>query len=305
MRIERYDTLTAALRTSLAGLVEEAAAAGQELGEAKAAQLTEEEPRWSGVVAWEGAAAVGYAHVRWGRPGEVPAASTELLVHPDREDATAIAGGLLGHVRALAAAAGGGTLFVWAHRVRDPGHTLPAAAGLDVQRQLAVMDRELGTPPPPGTAPEGVTLAPYRPGPDDDELLRVNNAAFSGHPEQGGWDAATLRERARRSWFDPDDVILAWRDGRLLGFHWTKLHRRDPGAPAGEVYVLAVAPDAQGLGLGRLLLRTGLAHLHARGCRTALLYVDLASAGAVRLYESEGFAIRHLEVCYAEDVAPA
>ena len=41
--------------------------------------------------------------------------------------------------------------------------------------------------------------------------------------------------------------------GRLLGSHWTKVHPAgDAGAePVGEVYVLGVDPDAQGLRLGR------------------------------------------------------
>jgi mycothiol synthase len=70
------------------------------------------------------------------------------------------------------------------------------------------------------------------------------------------------------------------------------------------VYVLAVHPRAQGLGLGRSLLRAGVRHLYDRGCREAVLYVDCANTGAVGLYESEHFVHRYREVCYERLVAP-
>ena len=68
-------------------------------------------------------------------------------------------------------------------------------------------------------------------GPDDDaELLRVNNAAFAWHPEQGGWTVADIAERRGEPWFDPGGLFLALDEqtGKLLGFHWTKVHDRSP-----------------------------------------------------------------------------
>ncbi len=45
--------------------------------------------------------------------------------------------------------------------------------------------------------------------------------------------------------------------GKLLGFHWTKVHNTD----LGEVYVVGVDPAAQGRGLGAALTLVGLHHL--------------------------------------------
>jgi mycothiol synthase len=124
----------------------------------------------------------------------------------------------------------------------------------------------------------------------------VNARAFATHPEQGAWTLEDVRLREAESWFDPAGLLLAWRGdpddgGQLLGSHWTKVHPAgDVGdQPVGEVYVLGIDPDAQGMSLGRALTDLGLAHLRARGLTEVLLYVEEDNAAAVRLYESRGF----------------
>jgi mycothiol synthase len=113
----------------------------------------------------------------------------------------------------------------------------------------------------------------------------VNAAAFALHPEQGRWSAADLRAREREAWFDPAGFFLARRAGRVIGFHWTKIH---PDG-AGEVYVLGIDPDAQGGGLGAALLTIGLDYLRRRGCPRVLLYVDDSNTAAMGLYQRYGF----------------
>jgi mycothiol synthase len=143
-------------------------------------------------------------------------------------------------------------------------------------------------------------VRPFRPGRDEDAWLRVNAAAFAHHPEQGAWTAEDLRLREAEPWFDPAGFLLAWRGdpddgGVLLGSHWTKVHPPGsvggaaPDEPVGEVYVLGVAPEAQGLRLGGALTDLGLAHLRRRGLGQVLLYVDEDNPAAVRLYERRGF----------------
>lgn len=301
----------------LLAVVEEAEGA-HPLGERKRIQLAADAQDWTGVLARaDSGELIGYAHLRWrsAEPastdtGSRPRATVETAVHPSHDDPDGLTKTLLDEARAAVARAGGGLIHAWAHRVTDPAATTIAHAGFTVDRVLAVMTRDLPRRPEVSSPPEGVHLRPYQPGPDDAELLRVNNVAFAGHPEQGDWDADTLAQRRALQWFDPRGVLLAWRDNELLGFHWTKRHA--PGAgdalrvtsdeetPVGEIYVLAVHPEAQGLGLGRLLLEAGLAHLYDRGCRLVLLYADTAQTGPMGLYTSEGFTTRHYEVCYAE-----
>lgn len=282
------------------------------VGEHKYAHLAAGASDWTGALAYDGDMLVGYAHIRWNAATARPRAAAEVVVRPDRADCEELAFRLLDTTRALVARTGGGLLYLWVRRVTDARTTLAARAGFTVQRELLLMTRALPARPPVPPPPEGVVLRTYRPGPDDDELLRVNNAAFAEHPEQGGWDRTMLAERRALDWFSAEGLVMAWRGERLLGFHWTKWHGHDaeevpPAAhePVGEVYVLAVDPPAQGLGLGRALLAAGLAHLHDRGCRQAILYVDAAHHGPVALYRSAGFATDHMEVCYEEHVPAA
>jgi mycothiol synthase len=135
---------------------------------------------------------------------------------------------------------------------------------------------------------------------DDAELLRVNAAAFAWHPEQGGWTEADITERRGESWFDPAGVFMAVdeRTGKLLGFHWTKVHSGD----LGEVYVLGVDPAAQGRGLGATLTLIGLHHLAERlsgsAQPTVLLYVEGDNSAAVKTYRRLGFEVFSVDAAY-------
>jgi mycothiol synthase len=177
-----------------------------------------------------------------------------------------------------------GPLAAWSHGNHPGAAALAARHGFDRVRDLWVMRRP-ARPAPAPRIPSGVTIRGYRDG-DRDQLLRVNAAAFASHPEQGAMDAADLAARMAEPWFDPDDLLVAVDpDGRLLGFHWTKVHSRE----VGEVYVVGVAPEGQGRGLGRLLTAEGLHHLAERGVDHVHLYVESDNTPAIAVYEKAGF----------------
>lgn len=226
-------------------------------------------------------------------------AMAELVVHPHarrRGLGTALA-------RAALAKTDGRTRF-WAHGTLTPARATASALNLVAVRELLQMRRplrDLTEPVRPDSLGE-VRIRTYAGRSDDAELLRVNNAAFSYHPEQGGWTERELEERRAESWFDPAGLFLASdRNDRLLGFHWTKVHS-DP-AGLGEVYVLGVDPVAQGSGLGQLLTSIGLASLAQRLAGmpdpTAMLYVESDNAAAVRTYEKTGFTVYSVDTAYA------
>lgn len=282
------------------------------VGEHKYAHLLRGGDAWVGVLAYDGERLVGYAHTRWNAPGAHPRMAAEVVVLPggDGPEAGAdVERQLIEELRRVLARAGGGSLFLWQHRVAEPAETVPARLGFAVQRELAFMTRPLAQAPPDPAPPAGVALRAFRPGVDEDAFLEVNNAAFVGHLENGDWTRADLAERTARDWFSANDLLMAWRGDRLTGFHWTKWHAHDSDEapahePVGEVYVLAIHPDARGTGLGRYLLRAGVRHLWARGCHAAILYVDCANEAAVALYQAEGFTEESREICYEDRVEP-
>ena len=138
--------------------------------------------------------------------------------------------------------------------------------------------------------PEGVEVFPFVPGRDEQAWLEVNNGAFFDHPENGRWNLEILENRMKQSWFSPDELLMAWDDAGLAGFCWLK---RADGE--GEIYVVAVAPRVQGVGLGRALVEQGLAVMRQNGDWVAFLYVDAGNHRALNLYRSLGFVVDHVD----------
>lgn len=255
----------------------------------------------------DASAVVGYAQLT-GTGDEATAELVVLPSHRRRGHGTAL-------VRAVLDAEPG--VAVWAHGDLPGARALADGLGLARTRELLKMRRRGADGPtlPDPTPSEGIetgTLAEAAsedgsrwPGMDArEEFLRVNNAAFSWHPEQGGWTREQLDDRLAVDWVDPGAVFLAVdasaETPRLAGFHWTKTVA-EPGEPVeGEVYVVAVDPDEQGRGLGGLLTAIGVAHLEDRvGAESVVLYVEGHNTAAIRTYEKLGFAVEHRDVTYA------
>ncbi|MCH6161084.1 mycothiol synthase [Streptomyces marispadix] len=239
---------------------------------------------------------VGYAQLEDTDPVEPP--TGELAVHPSHRGR--------GYGRQLGQALlkeSGKRLRVWAHGGHPAARHLAQVLGLSLFRELRQMRRPLteGGPQsapalPEPVLPEGVTVRTFRPGEDDEEWLALNASSFAHHPEQGSLTQRDLDDRKAQPWFDPSGFFLAEREGRLVGFHWTKVHSAEQ---LGEVYVLGVAPEAQGTGLGKALTAIGLRHLERdRGLPTAMLYVDADNLAAVNVYEGLGFTTYETDLMY-------
>jgi mycothiol synthase len=250
---------------------------------------------------------VGYAYLdppSGEGEGEV---TGELVIHPEHRR-QGLGRALTGE---LAVAAGGHVLRLWAHGDLPAAAALARTAGFERFRALWQMRRSLGEPltqPLEGPAlPAGRALRTFVPGQDEDEWLKLNGRAFAKHPEQGSWTRHDLELREREPWFDPAGFFIAERDGRMTGFHWTKVHDlggdrggRPPRSQQslGEVYVVGVDPDEQGSGLGRALTLAGLRHLRDLGVGQAMLYVDEDNVPAIRMYEGLGFTRATVDAMY-------
>lgn len=248
-----------------------------------------------------GAAPIAYAQASAANE----ASAVEMVVDPSYRDRLAEFGPeLVAELTAAVAADGGGAIDWWIH-----GDTamerLAERSGFTVVRRLHEMRRTL-----PADRRAAVATRAFVVGRDEAEWVAVNNRAFAGHAEQGGWTVDALQRREREAWFDPEGFRIHDRDDRMAAFCWTKVHQ--PTAyeqrPIGEIYVIAVDPDFHGLGLGTQLTLAGLDHLSARGLDLVTLFVDAANTAAVGLYEGLGFAVHasstahHLELERSADV---
>ena len=222
----------------------------------------------------------------------------ELVVHPDHRRhgvATRLAEALVDKV-------GDGKLRVWAHGDHPAAARIAERAGFERARELLVLHVDVRDWPEP-TLPDGVTLRTFVPGQDEQAVIDVNARAFDWHPEQGALTVEELRATEAEDLFDAAGFFLAERDGRVIGFHWTKVHPaeedRFDGEPVGEVYVVGVDPRAQGGGLGKALTLAGLRHLRERGLQHVILYVEGDNAPALAVYERLGFTRFAVDVQYA------
>ena len=262
---------------------------------------------FAGLVAWEEGHdhPVGYAQVSRGAGSW----ALEFVVDPHHR----VPGNRIGMDLAKAAAdviasEGGGHVHMWINQPRPLHYDIAASIGLSPGRVLYQMRRPLPVEAavrPDELEPPFRTRA-FRVGEDEDAWLEVNNRAFHWHPEQGGWDLATLKQREAEPWFDPDGFLLHEdAESRVDGFCWTKVHARTH-PPLGEIYVIAADPEAKARvpALGRRLVLAGLDHLAAQGLRDGMLYVDAENTRAVKLYVDLGFVINHLDQAFVGDIPP-
>jgi mycothiol synthase len=261
------------------------------------------DPRARNLLLYSQRELAGYAHLDPTDPVEGP--SGELVIHPAHRGQ----GMGLELTRALVAEAGHQPLRLWAHGDLPAATRLATAAGFGRVRALWQMRRSLQARLGRPQLADGLTIRTFEAGRDEDQWLAVNSKAFSRHPEQGGWTRVDLDQREREPWFDPDGFFLAERGGRIVGFHWTKIHGRaaettDHGhEPIGEVYVVGVDPAERGGGLGRALTVIGLRYLRSRGLFQVMLYVDETNIAAIGLYESLGFTHWDTDVMFSNQAA--
>ncbi|WP_028279625.1 mycothiol synthase [Arthrobacter sp. H5] len=206
-------------------------------------------------------------------------------------------------------------LRAWSHGNHAAAVELASNAGYMPVRELwrmrqtraALEQSVLKRAAPDVVLPPRVILRTFRPGQDEEAWLRANAAAFAHHAEQGATTLEDFQARMAEDWFEPEGLILAVReeDDHVLGFHWTKVHPRSGSHPAiGEVYVVGVTPEAQGMGLGKALTVAGIEHLHSKGLQAIMLYVDGDNTAAASLYRALGFTRWDVDVMYAPGVEP-
>lgn len=135
---------------------------------------------------------------------------------------------------------------------------------------------------PPATAPDGrtadVLLRPLVAA-DLDALEVMERALFGA----GAWSRAALAEELA----GPGRWYVGAQDrasGELVGYAGLWFDGND-----GQVMTIGTRPDAQGHGIGRLLVDALLDHARELGAGDLLLEVRVDNEPALRLYERAGF----------------
>jgi ribosomal-protein-alanine N-acetyltransferase len=125
-----------------------------------------------------------------------------------------------------------------------------------------------------GRLPQASTLRPMR----EEDLAAVMAIEIRAYPYP--WTLGILRDCLRADY--PAWVLLL--DGELIGYFLMSL-------AAGEAHVLnvCVAPEHQGQGHGRKLLRAILQIARGRGAERVFLEVRPSNTGAIQLYFDVGF----------------
>lgn len=191
--------------------------------------------------------------------------------------------------------------WCWSHGDHPAAAHLAQKHGLGRDRVLYQMRTDSGLSLdglPAAQSPEGVEIRSFAPG-DEDGWLAVNNAAFDWHPEQGGQSRADIDAVVTAADFDPDTLIIAARDGEIIGFHQTKITDTDAEGRLGEVYVVGVDPRIHAKGVGKALTIEGMRRMVAAEAETIELYVESDNAPALGLYERLGFHVAVAHVAYA------
>ena len=155
-----------------------------------------------------------------------------------------------------------------------------------------------------------VTIRPYRAG-DRGAILRITDESFAGFCLDANIEAhfgpiaeTNWKQRKRDSIkydlrCNREHVLVAERDGRVVGYVCTRLYREQE---MGHVANLAVAREEQRRGIGRVLLKAALDHFRRSGMCFARLETLEQNYKGRKLYPACGFKEVGRQIFYMREV---
>ena len=178
-------------------------------------------------------------------------------------------------------------------------------AGLAPDRHFYRMRRSLSEPSDPPEVPDGYTIRPLA---GDDEAAAwcaAFEGAFAANYDPPRMSIEERRNYAAKPDYLPEgDLVAVTADGTIAGISWSQRETQADGTARGWIWYIAVGAQHRGKGLARALLLRSLEVLRGLGLGEATLAVDTDNAtGALRLYESTGFATFTTTVVYLAEIA--
>ncbi len=240
-------------------------------------------------LAWDGGEPVGFAFV-WllpQREGTWAMSRVAVIAAQRRRGiGTALARDLVAFVRTRVPSGARIPMALSAWMPSPQAEALAAKLGFAHERWFWLMERPRGAVPAPAW-PAGIETRGFEGGERAiADWTQAYNASFASHYRSVNATAETTRRLVSAPGFRSDGVILAYRDGRCVGFCRDELY-----PSRGEIGVIGTTPDARGIGLGRALLRWGVAWLETHSSAPVTLLVDGENERALSLYRSERFEV--------------
>lgn len=126
------------------------------------------------------------------------------------------------------------------------------------------------------------------------DIIRTGYAEYADRMPPGRWERYIASAADVRRRLDAADLIVAEHDGRLVGtvtFYATGDQSREEGWPPDWVGIrlLAVAPEARGLRIGRALMEWCIDRARSLGAAAVALHTTEMMAVARAMYERMGF----------------
>src|SRR3954447_18761628 len=112
----------------------------------------------------------------------------------------------------------------------------------------------------------------------------------------------TEREQRWSAWLSGAHTVLVVETagGRVAGFAATGAERDSRSPGLGELWVINLAPEHWGIGLGQALVEAATEQLRRQGFQEAVLWVVAKNARARRFYEAAGWVADGAEKVDAE-----
>ncbi|MBD1942448.1 GNAT family N-acetyltransferase [Coleofasciculus sp. FACHB-712] len=181
------------------------------------------------------------------------------------------------------------------------------SCGFTADRYFFTMRRSLDEPIPQPQFPAGFTIRQVEVEQDAEAWVEMFNQSFIDHWNHHPLTVEMLKYYLSDRDYKPElNLIAIAPDGTFAAFCHSRIYTEENARSdrkEGWIAVLGTRRGFRKIGLGRAMLLSGMHRLKAAGVETAKLGVDAQNpSGALRLYESVGYATLHTRIFYVKDV---
>jgi len=190
-----------------------------------------------------------------------------------------------------------GKIFLFVQSTNETMKDFMAELNYTVERYAFVLVRE-EMDVPPYTLPEGYAIKTFRPGMDDGTWCEVRNAGFAKLlGSETPITHADVKKMLTSEEHIEDGMLILYDQENPVGVVRGSKDIYE-GTPIMNIGPLAIIPEYQGKGLGRILLRASLHFAKEKNYAKTILSVNGENERAKALYLQEGFKQVEGVICY-------